>query len=122
MRGEQVRRTTTGIGALTRRDRAREAAITFKIRDSYRSLAATTSSRGRRRHIRDARRHERTLLAHRRRPQSLLVGLVPVLGALLVVLVLVHAPLSVPTIVAAVLAVDVLALRRRRRARRARRA
>jgi VIT1/CCC1 family predicted Fe2+/Mn2+ transporter len=115
MRGEPVRRTTSGIGALTRRDRAREAAIAFKIRDSYRSLATTTSSRGRRRHIRDARRHERTLLAHRRRPQSLLVGLVPALGVLLVILVLVHAPMSVPAIVAAVLALDVLALRRRRR-------
>jgi hypothetical protein len=115
MRGEPTRRTTSGIGALTRRDRAREAAITYKVRDSYRNLATTTSSRVRRRHIRDARRHERTLLAYRRRPQSLLVGLVPALGALVVVLVLVHAPLTVPVVVAALLAGDVLALRRRRR-------
>ena len=120
MRGEQTRRTTSGIGALTRRDRAREAAIIYKIRDSYRGVTTTTSSRARRRHVRDARRHERALLAHRRRPQSVLVGLVPGLGALLAVLVFVGAPLTAAAIVAALLAVDVLALRsRRRRLRRA---
>src|SRR5262245_62948513 len=99
MRGEASRRTTSGIGALTRRDRAREAAINHKIRDSYRSLAATTSSRARRKHVRDARRHERALLAHRRRPQSVLVGLVPALGALFVVLVIAHAPLTALVVV-----------------------
>ena len=115
MRGEQSRRTTSGVGALTRRDRAREAAITYKIRDSYRSLATTTSTRARRKHVRDARRHERTLLAHRRRPQSVLVGLVPALAAVLVVLIVVHAPLTALAVVAAVLAFDVRVVRSRRR-------
>ena len=115
MRGEQVRRTTSGIGALTRRDRAREAAISNKIHDSYRSLAATTSARVRRKHVRVARRHERALLAQRRRPQSVLVALVPALGALLVVLVLVHAPLAASAIVAVLLAVDARVVHRRRR-------
>jgi hypothetical protein len=115
MRGEQSRRTTSGIGALTRRDRAREAAITNKIRDSYRSLATTTSTRTRRKHIRDARRHERTLLAHRRRPQSVLVALVPFLAALFVVLVVVRAPVTAAAVVVALLALDVRVLRTRRR-------
>jgi Flp pilus assembly protein TadB len=115
MRGEQSRRTSSGIGALTRRDRAREAAITHSIRDSYRSLATTTSARTRRRYVRDARRHERTLLAHRRRPQSVLVGLVPALGAAFVLLLIAHAPLTVLVVVAAVLALDVRVVRSRRR-------
>jgi VIT1/CCC1 family predicted Fe2+/Mn2+ transporter len=115
MRGEASRRTTSGIGALTRRDRAREAAINHKIRDSYRSLSTTTSTRVRRKHVRTARRHERALLAHRRRPQSVLVGLVPTLGALLVVLVFLHAPFTAPAIVAVLLAVDVRVVQRRRR-------
>jgi VIT1/CCC1 family predicted Fe2+/Mn2+ transporter len=115
MPGERVRRTTSGIGALTRRDRAREAAIMHKIHDSYRDLATTTSSRVRRRHVRVARRHERALLAQRRRPQSVLVGLIPALGALLVVLVFVHAPLRALAIVAALLVVDACVVRRRRR-------
>jgi VIT1/CCC1 family predicted Fe2+/Mn2+ transporter len=115
MRGEQTRRSTSGIGALTRRDRAREAAISNKIRDSYRDLSTTTSARVRRRHVRVARRHERALLAQRRRPQSLLVGLVSALGALLVVLVVVHAPLRALAIVAALLVVDARVVQRRRR-------
>jgi cobalamin synthase len=115
MRGEQTRRTTSGIGALTRRDRTREAAITNKIRDSYRSLATTTSVRARRRHVRVARRHERALLAQRRRPQSVLVALLCALSALLVVLVRVHAPLRALAIVVALLAFDAGVVRRRRR-------
>jgi hypothetical protein len=115
MRGEQSRRTTSGIGALTRGDRAREAAITNRIRDSYRSLATTTSTGRRRKHVRDARRHERTLLAYRRRPQSVLVGLVPALVALFVVFLFVHAQLTVLAIVGALLALDVHVVRSRRR-------
>jgi hypothetical protein len=115
MRGDQSRRTTSGIGALTRGDRAREAAISNRIRDSYRSIPTTTSPRARRKHVRDARRHERVLLAYRRRPQSVLVGLVPALGAVLVVLAVVHAPFSVLVIVAAALALDVRVVRSRRR-------
>jgi len=110
-----VRRSTSGIGALTRRDRAREATINHRIRDSYRSLSTTTSSRVRRRHVRNARRHERALLAQRLRPQSMLVALVPALGALAVLLFLVGAPLTAVLVVAAVLAIDVRVLQRRRR-------
>lgn len=115
MRKDRRGPQTNGIGALTRRDRAREAAINHKIRDSYRSLATTTSSRARRKHVRDARRHERTLQSYRRRPHSVLVGLIPALGALLAVLLLAGASTTPMLVVAAALAFDVHAVRRRRR-------
>ncbi len=109
------RRGGTSVGALTRRDRYREATLNRKIDDAYGSLNFTSSRRRRRRAIRVARRHERALAAHRRRPQSVLFGLGLVLAALLVVLVVGSAP-STPTIITgALLFADWSVIRRRRR-------
>ena len=106
------------IGALTRRDRRRESVLVRKVDTAYRDMAAASSRRRRRHHLREARRHERALSAHRRRPQSLLVGLALVLALLLGATVLTHASLTFGAAVAAVLAVDVGVLRWRRRALR----
>jgi hypothetical protein len=115
MRGYERRRAATGIGALTRRDRYREAALTQKIDDAYRSLAVTSSTRARHRHLRAARRHERALVAQRRRPQSLLSALALALLGLLVVVAVNRAPITLALIVAALLVVDLRVLRWRRR-------
>jgi len=119
MRGDADRRARrrggTSIGALTRRDRYREATLNRKIDDAYGSLNFTSSRRRRRRAIRVARRHERALAAQRRRPQSALFALGLALTAVLVVLVVNGAP-STLTIAAAVLVfADWSVLRRRRR-------
>ena len=90
------------MGALTRRDRYREATLNQKIEDAYGSLNITSSRRRRRRAVRVARRHERALAAQRRRPQSMLFALGLALAAGLVVLV-VNGASSTLTIIAAVL-------------------
>jgi hypothetical protein len=113
MRGYESR-ASTGIGALTRKDRHREAALVQKIDDAYRGLAVTSSTRARRRHLRAARRHERALVAQRRRPQSLLAALALVLLGLLVVIAVNRAPITPALIVAALLVVDLRVLRWRR--------
>ena len=115
MRGYEGRRAATGIGALTRKDRYREAALTQKIDDAYRSLAVTSSSHARHRQLRAARRHERALVAQRRRPQSLLRALALALLGLLVVVAVNRAPFTLALIVAALLVVDLRVLRWRRR-------
>ena len=119
MRGDGIRgdtrRVSTSIGALTRRDRFREAKLSAKIDDAYREMSTTASVRKRRRHLRLARRHERALAAHRRRPQSVLTGLALTLLAVLVAVIATRASLTVAAIVAALLFIDVRVLRRRRR-------
>ena len=119
MRGDRWDHTSTGIGALTRADRYREAAFTRKIDDAYRGVATTSSRRRRRRHLRTARRHERALLAQRRRPQSALFALAFVLLVALVATVATGAGPTVALVVAGLFAIDVFTLRRRRRLHRA---
>ena len=116
MRSNQKRRTSTSIGAVTRKDRYREAALIRKIDEAYRSLSVTSSSRGRRRTIRAARRHERALVAQRRRPQSLLAALALGLLGLLAVIIVTRASVTLALIVAALFVVDLRVLRRRRNA------
>jgi hypothetical protein len=118
MRSDERRRASTGIGALTRKDRYREAALSGKIDDAYRSLSVTSSARARRRRLRAARRHERALAAQRRRPQSLLTALGLTLFGLLVALIVTRASLTLALIVAALLVVDLRVLRWRRSALR----
>jgi len=116
MRSNQKRRTSTSIGAVTRKDRYREAALTRKIDEAYRSLSVTSSSRGRRRTIRAARRHERALIAQHRRPQSLLAALALGLLGLLAAIIATRASVTLALIVAALFVVDLRVLRRRRNA------
>jgi hypothetical protein len=118
MRSDERRRASTGIGALTRKDRYREAALTRRIDDAYRSLSVTSSARARRRSLRAARRHERALHAQRRRPQSLLTALAVTLLGLLGAIVVTRASLTLALIAAALLVVDVRVLRWRRNALR----
>ena len=118
MTTEQRRRAATSIGALTRKDRYREAALTRKIDDAYQSLSVTSSARARRRNLRAARRHERALAAQRRRPQSLLTALALALFALLAAVVVTRASLTLALISAALLFVDLRVLRWRRKALR----
>ena len=118
MRSEQRHRASTSIGALTRKDRYREAALTRKIDDAYRSLSVTSSARARRRSLRAARRHERALTAQRRRPQSLLTALAFALFGLLAAVVVTRTSLTLALIVAALFFVDLRVLRWRRNALR----
>jgi len=115
MRGDERRRASTSIGALTRKDRYREAALAQKINDAYRNLSTTSSARGRRRHLRAARRHERALAAQRRRPQSALSGFALALAGLLVAIAVSRASFTLAAVVAALLVIDLRVLRRRRR-------
>lgn len=108
-------RAGSGIGALTRKDRYREAAIARKIDDAYRGFSTTPSARARRRHLRAARRHERALVAQRRRPQSVLTALAIALLVILAVIVFNRVSLALALVVAALLVIDVRVLRRRRR-------
>ncbi|MDP9333372.1 MAG: hypothetical protein M3Q30_08710 [Actinomycetota bacterium] len=116
MRSDDRRRASTSIGALTRKDCYREAALTRKIDDAYRSLSVTSSARGRRRKIRAARRHERALVAQRRRPQSLLTALALSLLGLLAAIIVTRASVTLALIVAALLVLDLRVLRWRRNA------
>jgi hypothetical protein len=119
MRGDANHRTRhrggTSIGALTRRDRYREATLNGKIDDAYGSMNFTSSRRRRRRAIRVARRHERALAAQRRRPQSVLFALGVALAAVLVVLVAGGASSTLIIVAAVLLFADWSVLRRRRR-------
>jgi hypothetical protein len=115
MRGDQARRDSTSIGALTRRDRFREATLNARIDGAYRDMSTTGSARKRRRHLRVARRNERALVAQQRRPQSVLHGLAIALLAVLVAMIATRTSLTVMAIVAALLFIDVRVLRRRRR-------
>jgi Flp pilus assembly protein TadB len=115
MRGDRRRRASTSIGALTRRDRHREAALMQKIDVAYRNFSTTSSGRGRRRSLRSARRNERALIAQRRRPQSALTALAFLLVGLLAAIALLRASLTLAAVVGAVLVVDLSVLRRRRR-------
>jgi hypothetical protein len=114
MSGHESRRAT-GIGALTRRDHYREKALARKIDDAYRSMSTTSSARQRRRQLRSAHRHERALVAQRRRPQSALTGLAVALGGALVASVATGAPSTATLIVAALLFIDLRVIRRRKR-------
>jgi hypothetical protein len=118
MRSVERRRASTSIGALTRKDRYREAALAQKIDDAYRSLSVTSSARARRRRLRAARRHERALVAQRRRPQSLLTLFALTLVGLLAAIIATRASLTLALVVAALLVVDIRVLRWRRRALR----
>jgi hypothetical protein len=115
MRGDQRRRASTSVGALTRKDRYREAALSRKIEDAYRNFSTTSSVRVRRRHLRAARRNERALVAQRRRPQSALTGLAVALIGLLAMSAVTRASFTVAVIVATLLVIDLHVLRRRRR-------
>jgi hypothetical protein len=119
MRGHADHRTRhrggTSIGALTRRDRYREATLNRKIEDAYGSLNFTSSRRRRRRAIRVARRHERALAAQRRRPQSALFALGVALAGAFVVLVVNGAPSTLTIGTAVLVFADWSVLRRRRR-------
>ncbi len=112
---EESHRAGSGIGALTRKDRYREAALAQKIDDSYRGFSTTPSARARRRHLRAARRDERALVAQRRRPQSVLAALAIALLVILVVIAVNRVSLTLALVVAALLVIDVRVLRRRRR-------
>ncbi len=113
--GEQSPRAASGIGALTRKDHYREAALAQKIEDAYRGFSTTPSARARRRHLRAARRHERALVAQRRRPQSVLTALAIALLVILAVIAVNRISLTLALVVAALLVIDVRVLRRRRR-------
>ena len=115
MRGDRRRRESTSIGALTRRDRHREAALIHKIDAAYGNFTTTSSGRAQRRSLRSAHRTERALIAQRRRPRSVLTGLAVALTVLIVAVAMLHASLTLAAILAAVLLVDVGVLRRRRR-------
>ena len=115
MSGDDRRPVPAGIGGLTRRDHYREAALTRVIADNYRGMSSAASARGRRRHLRSARRHERALVAQRRRPQSVLSALALGLVVVLAALVATRASFTLAIIAAALLLVDVRVLRRRRR-------
>jgi Flp pilus assembly protein TadB len=115
MRGDRRRPAPTSVGALTRRDRHREAALVNKLDASHRNFSTSTSGRTRRRNHRSVRRTERALNAQRRRPQSVLSALAFVLVVLIAATVMLRASSTLALILAAVLAVDVGVLRRRRR-------
>ncbi len=115
MSGHGARRASTSIGSLTRRDHYREAALRRKIDNEYRSMASTGSARRRRKQLRSARRHERALNAHQRRPHSALVALAMTLTGALVVIVATGVSTTLALIVAFVLFVDLRVLRRRKR-------
>ena len=118
MRSVERHRAWTSIGALTRKDRYREAALAQKIDDAYRSLSVTSSGRARRRRLRAARRHERALVAQRRRPQSLLIAFALTLLGLLAAIIFTRASVTLAVIVAALFFVDLRVLRWRRNALR----
>jgi hypothetical protein len=118
MRSDERRRASTSIGALTRKDCYREAALNQKIDEAYRSLSVTSSAHARRRRLRAARRHERALFAQRRRPQSLLTAMALTLLGLLGVIVVTRASVTLALIIAALLVVDLRVLRWRRSALR----
>ena len=115
MRGDRRSRASTSVGALTRRDRHREAALIQKIDASYRDFSTSTSGRTHRRNLRSARRTERALIAQRRRPRSVLTALAFVLVVLIAMIAMLHASMTLAVIFAAVLVADVGVLRRRRR-------
>ena len=115
MSGHVTRRAPSGIGALTNKDHYREAALKRKIDNAYRNMSTTPSARRRRRQLRTAHRHERALIAQRRRPQSALTALAVGLFGVLVAIVFTATSSTVAAIVAALLFVDVHVLRRRRR-------
>jgi Flp pilus assembly protein TadB len=115
MTGGNRRPAPTSIGALTRKDRHREAALAQKIDDAYRNFSKTSSVRARHRYLRAARRNERALVAQHRRPQSALIALAVALAVLLGAIVVTGASFTVAVVLAAVLAVDVRVLRHRRR-------
>jgi hypothetical protein len=115
MTANNRRRASSSIGALTRRDRRREAALVQNIDVAYRNFSTTKSGRVRRRSLRAVRRNERALVAQRRRPQSALTGLALALTVTLAALVALRAPLTLALVVGAVLVVDVRVLRHRKR-------
>jgi len=115
MRGHEPRRAPSGIGALTRKDRYREAALAEKIDAAYRGWSSSPSGRRRSRHLRAARRHERALAAQRKRPQSLLRVIAFLLAVFVTVLVVTRASLTVALVAAGLLVVDLRVLRRRKR-------
>jgi Flp pilus assembly protein TadB len=115
MSGHESRRGGTGIGALTRRDHYREKTLRRKIDLAYRTMSTTSSARQRRRHLRSAHRHERALIAQRRRPQSALTGLATVLVGIFVAIVWSGAGSTAMLIVGALLLIDLQVIRRRKR-------
>jgi hypothetical protein len=115
MRGDKRRPAPTSIGALTRKDRHREAALVEKIDHAYRNFSTSTSGRVRRRNRRAARRNERALVAQRRRPRSVLIALAFALAGSLAATIAYRASLTLVFVFVAVLAVDLQILRHRRR-------
>lgn len=115
MRGDKRRPAPTSIGALTRKDHRREAALVRKIEHAYSNFSTSTSGRVRRRNLRAARRNERALVAQRRRPRSVLLALALASAIALAALVASRASLTLSLVVAALLAVDLFILRHRRR-------
>ena len=115
MRGDKRRPAPTGVGALTRKDRHREAALIDKIDRAYSNFSTSASGRVRRRNYWAARRNERALVAQRRRPRSVLIAIAFALAGALAAIVASRASLTLSLVVAAVLFVDLLILRHRRR-------
>jgi Flp pilus assembly protein TadB len=120
MRGDKRRPAPTSIGALTRSDRHREAALVQKIDQAYSNFSTSTRGRVRRRNLRAARRNERALVAQRRRPRSVLVALAFAFAVSLAALVALRATLTLSLVVAALFVIDLTILRHRRRVLRRR--
>jgi Flp pilus assembly protein TadB len=115
MRGDGLRRASRGVGALTRKDRYREAALARKAGEAHRSVLRTSSTRKKRQYLRAARKHERALDAQRRRPQSIFIAFAVCLVALLVLNVSMQTSWTLTLVLGGLLVADLRVLRRRRR-------
>jgi len=106
---------TRGVGAITKRDRHREAALERKLNEAQLRASDPSFARGKRRHLRETRRYQRALAVQRKRPQSVLNAVAFCLGALLLLVIYFSTSWTVALTLLGLLLIDLRAIRRRRR-------